>query len=279
MKTRIITAIAALAIFAPILYFSATWPFTAFVCLMCLASAYEILKCCGLEKKWFFSLPTMLTFTFVGFCTRYVFDSGAQFIKYISAILCVYLFWCFAVSVFSKGGVQITDAAMSAVFCVYAAAGFCSMVFIRDFEGAAAYMFPLIFIGAWVTDTGAYFCGVTMGKHKLIPDVSPKKTVEGAIGGVAVTTLVFLLYGFIIEKNFAFEANYLGLAVMGAVIAVISMIGDLIASLVKRHYGIKDYGFIFPGHGGVLDRFDSIIAVSLFIYLLCTFSDFFILFK
>lgn len=279
MKIRIITAVVALCIFAPILYFSATWPFAAFVCIMCLAASYEILKCCALEKKWFFSLPTMLIFTFIGFCTRYVFETGTQFLKYSVVVLIFYLFYAFAVSVFSKGTVPITDVCTVVTFALYAAAGFCSLVFIRDLEGGAAYMFPLVFIGAWVTDTGAYFSGVALGRHKLIPDVSPKKTVEGAIGGIVTTTLVFVLYGLFISKKFGFAANYIALAVMGAVIAVISMIGDLIASLVKRHYGIKDYGFIFPGHGGVLDRFDSIIATSLFIYLLCTVSDFFILFE
>lgn len=279
MLTRIITAIVALLVFAPILYFSDTWPFVAFACVMGLFSSYEILKCCGLNKKWLISLPTMLVFTAIPFCTRYVFDDMLSFLKYACVALLIYMFYIFAASVFSHGKAPIADCCTAFTMCIYACAGFCSMVFLRDLTGNGAYMFPLIFMGAWVTDTGAYFSGVFLGKHKLIPDVSPKKTVEGAVGGIIITTLVFVLYGLGISHFFDTRANYIGLAVMGVVISVISMIGDLIASLVKRHYDIKDYGNLFPGHGGVMDRFDSIIATSLFIFVLTNISDFFILFN
>lgn len=279
MLTRIITAVVALIVFAPILYFSNTWPFTVFACLMGAISSYEITKCCGLNKRLSIVLPTILVFTAIPFCTRDVFGTGLPLIKYAVALLLVYLFYVFAASVFSHGKAPIVDCCTAFTMCIYACAGFCSMVMLRDLPGNGAYMFPLIFMGAWVTDTGAYFSGVFLGKHKLIPDVSPKKTVEGAVGGVLITTIVFVLYGFGISRLFGATANYIGLAVMGVVISVISMIGDLIASLVKRHYDIKDYGNLFPGHGGVMDRFDSIIATSLFIFVLTNISDFFILFN
>ncbi|MCI8332284.1 MAG: CDP-archaeol synthase [Clostridiales bacterium] len=277
MKTRIITAIVALAVFAPILYFSDTWPFVAFACVVSLLASYEILKCASLDKEWFLSIPTMLVFTFIPFCTRYVFVENSAFLRYVCVVLLIYMFYVFAVAVFSKGKIQITDACLVFMMNAYACAGFCSMVFLRDLEGAGMFMFPLLFIGAWVTDTGAYFVGVTLGKHKLIPDVSPKKSVEGAVGGLLITTLVFLLYGLFINKVFDHQVNYAGLFIMGLLVAVVSMIGDLIASLVKRHYGVKDFGTLFPGHGGVLDRFDSILASSLFIFVLCNLSDYFIL--
>ena len=277
MKTRIITAVVALAIFAPILYFSDTWPFVAFACIVSLFASYEVLKCAGLDKEWFLSIPTMLVFTFIPFCTRYVFDTNGAFLRYVCVVLLIYMFYIFAVSVFSKGKAAICDVCLVFTMNIYACAGFCSMVFVRDLEGAGVFMFPLILIGAWVTDTGAYFVGVTMGKHKLIPDVSPKKSVEGAIGGIIITTLAFLGYGLLIDKVFDHAVNYIGLAVAGLLLSVVSMLGDLIASLVKRHYGVKDFGSLFPGHGGVLDRFDSIIATSLFIFVLCNLSDYFLL--
>jgi phosphatidate cytidylyltransferase len=130
----------------------------------------------------------------------------------------------------------------------------------------------MIFIGAWSTDTFAYFTGRLFGKHKLIPDISPKKTVEGSIGGIIFCAIAFVLYGFIIASinKFSAEPNYIILSCVGIVTAIIAQLGDLSASALKRNYNIKDYGAIFPGHGGVLDRFDSVMAVAPFIMLICT---------
>ena len=124
------------------------------------------------------------------------------------------------------------------------------------------YYYLLIFIGAWVCDTFAYFTGKLLGKHKLIPAISPKKTIEGSIGGIIFTIGAYALYGFILRQYFAFEIGYVELIIMGAVVAIVSQIGDLIASVFKREWGVKDYGTLLPGHGGIMDRFDSILATS-----------------
>ena len=142
-----------------------------------------------------------------------------------------------------------------------------SVVNIRYMENGN-YFYLLIFIGAWVCDTFAYFTGRFLGKHKLIPAISPKKTIEGAIGGIIFTMGAFALYGFILRSAFDFEMSYIELIIMGLVVAIVSQIGDLVASAVKRQYEIKDYGFLFPGHGGVLDRFDSVMLVSPFLFIL-----------
>jgi phosphatidate cytidylyltransferase len=121
----------------------------------------------------------------------------------------------------------------------------------------------LVFVISWISDTAAFAVGSLLGKHKLIPEVSPKKTVEGAIGGIVFATFGSLLYGFGLDYIFENVAvNYLVLGVCGAILAVVSQLGDLVASLIKREYGVKDYGNIMPGHGGLMDRFDSVIAVS-----------------
>ena len=146
------------------------------------------------------------------------------------------------------------------------------IVYIRDFGETGKYIYFLIFIGAWITDIFAYFVGVFFGKHKLIEDVSPKKTIEGSIGGIVFCALGYLTMGLIVDKFFGCNANYLFLAVSGVIMSVISQIGDLIMSVIKRHYGIKDFGKLFPGHGGMLDRIDSILAVSLAVSLMCMFS-------
>ena len=113
-----------------------------------------------------------------------------------------------------------------------------------------------------MTDIFAYFCGLAFGKHKLIPDVSPKKTIEGSIGGIIFCAIGYMVYGFVVSRVFSVEMNIIALGIFGLIISVVAQIGDLSASLIKREYDVKDYGALFPGHGGVLDRFDSVIAVS-----------------
>jgi phosphatidate cytidylyltransferase len=128
----------------------------------------------------------------------------------------------------------------------------------------------LVFIVAWMCDACAYLIGSLFGKHKLIPEISPKKTVEGAIGGVVFGAISFIVYGFILDSFIPnMVVNYPFLALFGTVLALVSQIGDLVASLLKREYGAKDYGNILPGHGGIVDRFDSILAISTVLLMLC----------
>lgn len=127
----------------------------------------------------------------------------------------------------------------------------------------------LVFIFAWVTDTFAYFSGYFFGKRKLIPEISPKKTVEGAIGGILGTVVFTFCFAV-----FAGEPNpvyFIPLAIIGS---VVSQLGDLFASAIKRKYDVKDYGNIIPGHGGVLDRFDSILFTAPLTYYGVTFIEF-----
>ncbi len=127
----------------------------------------------------------------------------------------------------------------------------------------------LIIICAWGCDTTAYAVGRLLGKHKMAPVLSPKKSVEGAIGGIIGAALIGLIYGLSI-RGFLEEKASIGLiyALIGAVGAMISMIGDLAASAIKRNHEIKDYGHLIPGHGGILDRFDSVIITAPIIYFL-----------
>ena len=137
-------------------------------------------------------------------------------------------------------------------------------------RSVGVFVIILVFMVSWVTDVGAYFVGMLLGKHKLIPEISPKKTVEGAIGGIVVATSAYLLYGFVLDTLIPdMSVNYLFLGVFGFLLSIFSQLGDLVASLIKREYGVKDYGRIFPGHGGILDRFDSTISVSVVLMILC----------
>ncbi len=132
-----------------------------------------------------------------------------------------------------------------------------------------AYLVWLIFIGAWGSDTSAYCTGMLIGKHKILPKLSPKKSLEGCIGGVVGAALLGLLYGTIIKDQITGIANpQFAFAIICGASSVISQIGDLAASAIKRNHDVKDYGNLIPGHGGILDRFDSIIFVAPIVYSL-----------
>lgn len=133
------------------------------------------------------------------------------------------------------------------------------------------FLIYTVFIAAFMTDTGAYFSGRFLGKHKLIPNISPNKTVEGAVGGVLSSVLGFVIFGWVLLFFFEKQVNWPSLLLISVLTSVIAQFGDLSASMIKREMNIKDYGSIFPGHGGVLDRFDSVIFVAPTIYYLLKF--------
>lgn len=131
------------------------------------------------------------------------------------------------------------------------------------------YLVWLIFISSWICDTCAYLVGSAIGKHKMAPKLSPKKSVEGAVGGVAGSFLVGVLYGYVLVHFNLIELNNMWLiGVITGIGAVISQVGDLAASAIKRNFDIKDYGKLIPGHGGIMDRFDSVMFTAPMIYYL-----------
>ncbi len=131
------------------------------------------------------------------------------------------------------------------------------------------YLVWLIFIGSWASDTFAYLVGMLIGKRRFLPNLSPKKTLEGCIGGILGAGLIGFLYGLIFEGHFTTINNpKVAFAIISGCSSVISQLGDLTASAIKRDHNIKDYGKLIPGHGGILDRFDSVIFVAPIVYYL-----------
>lgn len=269
MKTRIITAIVAILILIPVLIFSGTVIFPIACGLLAVVAVWEMLSCVGLLKKWAVSIlslaGTAAAMTGAGILSR-MGGGEDRYLQYLLIFFYVYLFVMLTFSVFSKGKILVGDALTAAGMVFYIVFGFASVVLLR-YEPSGGYLYLLIFLSAWITDSGAYFAGVFFGRHKLIPDVSPKKTVEGAIGGVITCILTFVIFGVVVGAISDLTPHYVRLALVGAVVSVVSMIGDLIASLIKRKYGVKDYGKIFPGHGGVMDRFDSVLATAPFLFM------------
>ncbi len=130
------------------------------------------------------------------------------------------------------------------------------------FDDIGTYAIWFILFGACLTDAFAYFVGVKFGRHKLCPNISPKKTIEGAIGGIVGTTIVFVIYCSILNNYCGFSIQYWEMVVFGLVCSIFAQIGDLIASAIKRYVNTKDFGSFIPGHGGVLDRLDSVLFVA-----------------
>lgn len=158
---------------------------------------------------------------------------------------------------------------MTAFFNVfYACVPFSFVYLTRELEHGI-YLVWLIFISSWVCDTCAYFSGVFLGKHKLAPVLSPKKSVEGAVGGVLGSVAVGALFALVLLKPVIADGNVIWMAaVISGAGAVISQVGDLAASAIKRNHEIKDYGKLIPGHGGIMDRFDSVLFTAPIIYYL-----------
>lgn len=162
-----------------------------------------------------------------------------------------------------------SEQVMAAYFNMIYAPVMLSFIYLTECMEYGFYIVWLIFISSWVCDTCAYFTGVTLGRHKLAPILSPKKSVEGALGGIIGSLLAGALYGMLIADRVIPGGRIpLIFAVIGGIGAVISQIGDLAASAIKRNHEIKDYGTCIPGHGGIMDRFDSVIFTAPMIYFM-----------
>ena len=198
-------------------------------------------------------------------------DIGAVFpamVLVIAAALLVFLF----VYVFTFPKYHANQI-MAALFCfLYGPVMLSFLYLLREGFEDGIYLVWFVFLASWGSDTCAYCVGVKFGRHKMSPVLSPKKSVEGAVGGLAGTFLLTVVYGMVFRPQMGItSARVFLLAAISTVGGVISMIGDLTASAIKRNYEIKDYGTLIPGHGGILDRFDSVIFTAPVIYYLAAY--------
>ena len=271
MLKRIITSIFALCVLIPVLFLSNTWVFPIALSIVSVMCLFEMFRCMGHHKNIALTLPAYVIGASLPLLQR-VFENGVKTIAISAVCALTYLVYAFALVIWSHGKFTYGEMANSVLTSIYIVFALNMILYIRDFGDKGHILYLLIFIGAWITDIFAYFTGVFFGKHKLIEDVSPKKTIEGSIGGTVFCAISFVATGIIADLFFGCEANLIFLGCSGIFISFIAQIGDLIMSVIKRHYGIKDYGKIFPGHGGMLDRFDSILAVSAGVAAMCMIS-------
>lgn len=271
MKSRVLTSVAIVACALLLVICSEYIVFPIALALLAVIAVFEILRVIGVHKKLLLAVPAYILAIAFPISAYFVKAEGViTFLLILAAIVYVYLMWLMGVSIFSKGSIPFSTIAEVFASALYVVVSFTSMSLLRYIDKTVGvFCVVLVFVICWVCDVSAFAVGSLMGKHKLIPEVSPKKTVEGAIGGVVFSALLCLVYGLVIQLLFKqVQPNYLYLFIFGLVLSVVSQLGDLVASLIKREYGIKDYGSIFPGHGGIMDRFDSVLAVSTILLIL-----------
>lgn len=253
MKQRIITGVVAALLFIPFVVYG-NIPFTILVYAMAFIGLFEILR---MNKISIFSVPGILGLISVTAIlmpkaleekiediTSY---NKIEIIIIMTILLLVYV-------VLKKNQFTFDNAAFVILAALYVGIGFYYFIETRN-AGLEYVIFALVIV--WSTDSGAYFTGRKLGKNKLWPEISPNKTVEGFIGGIVIavigTTIMQLIY--------PFDKSWLIIITITIISSIFGQMGDLVESAIKRHYGVKDSGNILPGHGGILDRFDSLIFV------------------
>ena len=179
----------------------------------------------------------------------------------------VYFVLMFAIAISSHYTVTLEKMGGSFFFAMLIPYFLSSFVRLHELE-LGEYLVLLPLVAAFASDAFALFAGMAFGRHKLAPALSPKKTVEGAVGGLLGAVVCTVLYGAGLRLLFHYQVDYVRLALYGGLGSVVSQLGDLSFSSIKREYGIKDFGNILPGHGGILDRFDSVIFCAPLIELL-----------
>lgn len=272
MKVRLLTALAIAVIGVPILFLSDYIIFSIALGLLCLGCVWEVLRVMGLTKKYSLAVPSYIAALLLPFFGHSMFFGPTEQLNYImivATVMFVLLIYFNFVAVFSHGAVTTSDASHAFATIAYIIASFAGIAILR-YMNYGNIIYLMVFLVAWVSDGAAYFVGTFLGKHKLAPQISPKKTVEGSIGGVVFTIIGCIVFGVIASYiQPELKPNYFILGLMGAVLSVVAQLGDLWASVIKREYGVKDYSRILPGHGGLFDRFDSVLAVCVPLVIAC----------
>ena len=254
MGKRIMVAVIFVPLIILMLFFAPSWVLPVVVSGLAMIALHEVLWSTGFVKN-----PKIsgLAIVLAGLIPFWVFVGERMLPARVTLFLDVVLLFAVAM----KSHYTVTMEKMGGSFFLSIVIPYFLSTFIRIREMPDwRYYILLPFVVAWLSDAFALFAGMAFGKHKLAPELSPKKTVEGAVGGVAGSVAATLIYGFVMSACFGAAAVRYGLLILYALLgAVVAQFGDLAFSYIKRQYDIKDYGTIFPGHGGVLDRFDSVI--------------------
>ena len=268
MRTRIITGMIAAALFLSLLFFAPSVCFKIAVMAACVLAMYEVLVAVGF-KKYPFLMVCGCAFGALAPWYTILATLGARVaIAGVGALALVVVIA--AIALYEK--LPVERLGLLFFLSLIIPLGFAALAYLRDNDDNIHGIFYVLVAVAlpWMSDIGAYFAGTFFGKHKLCPKISPKKTVEGLIGGFVASIVFNVLVAWGYQQWYLIpydkgQVSFLSVILIAIVVVPLSVIGDLFASVIKRQFGIKDYGNILPGHGGILDRCDSLIfAVPVF---------------
>lgn len=258
-KTRLISGIVLMAVAISVLVYG-SYPLFLVITLISLIGLFELYRAVGMEK----TAPAAVGYISSVVIDVLVLEHGYEYLVMWLLLTMMVMMACYVIAWPKYRSEQMT----MLVFGLLYVTVMLSYVFKLRFVAGGIIFVWLIFIGAWGSDTCAYCVGKLFGRHKLPSSLSPNKTVEGCVGGIAGAALIGFLFALCVmpDKNAWWQ-----FAVISGVCAIVSQIGDLTASAIKRNHAIKDYGKLIPGHGGILDRFDSIIFIAPAVYYLVVF--------
>jgi phosphatidate cytidylyltransferase len=261
LKQRIISAIIAIVIAIVILYFHKTIIFTLAISAIASIIVFELLRATDSMKNKAMSIVT-IAFTFLNIIIYTYFPTYTKLFYAFSALLIFLIFISYHKTV------SYVNLFVSVASAILVSTSFLSIVCLNNQRHLIYLIMALC--SAWIADSGAYFVGVSIGKHKLSPEISPKKSIEGFIGGVVIDAIILeIIYITVLNKSGVMLNNIIFL-IIAILCGVIGTLGDLSASVIKRQNNIKDFGNLMPGHGGALDRFDSVLLVAPFFYVAVT---------
>lgn len=262
MKSRLLVAAVGIPLLLVILFVCPKIVTTLAICLLSAIGVWELLHTTGIATQKTMLCAAMAMGVFLPLCCYFGLSVPAM-----AALILVFALIVFGSALCVYPEVKFSSvtgslfAGLAIPLCLGSIARILGMA-----QGRYLVLVPLLL--SFLPDAGAYFVGCSMGKHKLAPVLSPNKTVEGAVGGVLTGIAAMLVYGLVMRFGFELTYNFLYGAIYGLVGAAVSIVGDLSFSMIKRETGIKDYGTLFRAHGGVLDRFDSVIFAAPVVELL-----------
>ncbi|MFC0301390.1 phosphatidate cytidylyltransferase [Virgibacillus soli] len=253
MKQRIITATIALLVFLPFVIYG-NWPFVSFIYILASIGLFELLR---MKKITVISFPTIVAMIALWVL---LLPKSIKLPIESTDIIVLFVILMLSYSVLKKNKFTFQDVGFVVLSTIYVTMGF--FYFIETRLDGLSQIFYVLFV-VWATDTGAYFVGRAFGKNKLWPEISPNKTIEGAFGGILIATVV----GVIFHIVYPFPYSIIMVLCITVLISIFGQIGDLVESAYKRHFNVKDSGTLLPGHGGILDRFDSLLFVFPILHL------------